>query len=195
MAGRVGGRTDIYVDGATQFIDRLRTFDRQVYDELIRELEGSAKNVRDDAASRIPDRPLGNWGRWVTGGSMRRRGTVSIIGTSGKSRNLSFDGGKAQSKMRTYVGRKFRRGDIQTFRVFVQQMDWAGAIYELAGSEMSVNWGAIGGSATFRQNLNRKHGDGIWPRTLTPAYYAEGPKAFREVQAIIEKKKKQHFLG
>ena len=193
--GTVGGAKDIYVEGATEFIDRLRTFDRAVYDSLIKELEGAGQNVRDRAASLIPDQPLSGWGRWLSGTQMRRRGSVSLLQSSAGARNLSFEAGKARSKIKTKVGRRFQRGDLKSFRVFVQQMDWAGAIYELAGSRMDLGWGATGGSALFRQNLNRKNGDSVWPRTLTPAFYAEGPKAFAEVQGIIERKKREHFLG
>lgn len=193
--GTVGGAKDIYVEGATEFIDRLRTFDRDVYDDLVKELKGAGENVRDRAASLVPDQPLSGWGRWMSGTQVRKRGAVSLMSARGRARNLSFDAGRARGKYETEVGRKFQRGDLKAFRVFVQQMDWAGAIYELAGSRMDLGWGATGGSALFRQNLNRKNGDSVWPRTLTPAFYAEGPKAFAEVQGIIERKKREHFLG
>lgn len=188
---QVGGARDIYVDGATQFIDRLRTFDRAVYDELVAELEGSAENVRSAAAAMLPDNGLSGWGPWGTRSTVKRKGAVRIMGASKRSRDLGYDRSKAAAKLETKVGRKFRRGDLKAFRVFVQQMDAAGAIYELAGSQMRMDWGATGGSGTFRDNLNKKRGSDMWPRTLTPALYEEGPAAYRQVQAIIEQKKRE----
>jgi hypothetical protein len=55
----------------------------------------------------------------------------------------------------------------------------AGAIYMLAGSKNRSGH-------RFNNVINRQHGSGPWPRAMTPAYYAKGPQAAKDIGHLIE---------
>jgi len=166
----------IELEGATELVNRLTKFDKDVYKILERELKSAALLVADDARGRLPPAALSNWGRWsVTTGSNGTRGAVTM--TTG-SRDLSFSSAKARRGIKAQVPKKYNRGAVVGFSVRVAQMDAAGAIYELAGSK-SEN--------TFGRNLNNAHGGSIWPRTLTPALYAKGDEAARGIEDALDR--------
>lgn len=177
----------IEVDGLSERLAQLREFDRVAYDRAVQELEQGAQGVADWAANNTPDNGLSNWGAWSSASQVRRTGSGTVVVQRGGGiggRDLAFNATSVKAGYRPKVGRKFRKGQLLSTRVVVEQASPAGAIYELAGST-TVDWGAIGGSKTFKANLNDKRGSGPWPRILNPAYYAAGGEAADRIEAVV----------
>jgi hypothetical protein len=168
----------IELEGATELVNRLVKFDKDVYKILERELKSAALLVADDARGRLPPTALSNWGRWsVTTGSNGTRGAVTM---ATGSRDLSFSSAKARRGIKAQVPKKYNRGALVGFSVRVVQMDAAGAIYELAGSQDKSGH-------PFNRNMNNENGSSIWPRSLTPALYAKGDEAARGIEAALDR--------
>jgi hypothetical protein len=157
------------IDGAAALVNRLKKFDADVYKILQRELKDAAGMVAENARSRVPaGGALSNWGPWdFTTGS---NGSVGVVTMVTGSRDLGFSGSRARSGIRPQAVTRSNRGAVSSFKVRVVQMNAAGAIYELAGSQNRSG-------STFGPNLNSAHGSGPWPRTLTPAWHAKGQEA------------------
>jgi len=166
----------VELEGAAELVNRLQKFDKDVYKILERELKAAAKLVAENAQGRVPSPPLSNWGRWsvMTGSS----GTRGVVTMATGSRDLSFYPAKARRGIKAQVPKKYKQGAIVGFRVWVAQMDPAGAIYELAGSKTQ---------GTFGLNLNNANGGDVWPRTLTPALYEKGNQAEREIDDALDR--------
>jgi len=167
----------VKVEGAAAKIDALMRFDKAAWRDIQKGVKQATAAITKDAESRVP--PMGlvprragsGWGAW----------TFSRDG-----RDLSYQRGNFKFKTR------FRSRSVQGFRE-VQgraQLDTsnpAAAIFTLAGS---VNKSGH----PFNTNINRQSGTregardvGMWPRLLTPAYYAKGPEAAKTIGALIEK--------
>lgn len=175
---------DVEVNGIVDVLSRLRKFDRQAYDAMTRELEDAGSGIVTDAQAAIPEgNALSNWGGWNAAKQSRRGG---IITKTSDMRPIPFDGSAARAGVRSKAGKKFRRGTLLSTAVTVQQMNAGGAIWELAGSK-NTNWGATGGAATFRPNLNSKYGNSIWPRSLTPAWHKNVDEARDRIDAVVAK--------
>jgi hypothetical protein len=180
---------DTEIDGLVDVLYRLRAMDKKIYDAMVGELKEAGSDIESDARAAIPSgNALRNWGGW-TSATMARRGRGGIVTVSKRSelRPIPFDSGAAKSGIQTNVGRSFRKGRLRSAVVRVQQQNAGGAIWELAGSDMSTDWGATGGSAKFRQNLNKKYGGSIWPRSLTPAWGKNKDAAIDRIDTIVGK--------
>lgn len=150
-----------------RFVDRLEKFDKEVSKDLKKEMRQGAGIVQSEAKNRIMGYPLSNWGQWTDSGLMPR---------STAGRDLGFIPSWAKSGVKVKTRRYRKRGVVQAFSYDVVQNFPGGAIYEIAGAQK--RGGQLGGGATFFQNLkNKGHGDGPYPRTLYPAYYAGIKKA------------------
>ena len=185
---------DTEIDGLVDVLYRLRTMDKKIYDAMVDEIKEAGSDTESDARAAIPSgNALRNWGGW-TSATVARRGRGGIVTVSKRSelRPIPFDPGAAKAGIKTNVGRKFRKGRLLSTSVTVQQMNAGGAIWELAGSDMSTDWGAIGGSAKFRQNLNKKYGAGaknssFWPRSLSPAWGKNKDAAIARIDELVGK--------
>jgi hypothetical protein len=146
------------------FINRLEKFDGDVSKELKQRLRKASGLVAKNARSR-QEVPLSNWGRYRWIEQDRAEG-----------RNLRYQIALARKKIKveTYRGRS--SGVTTAFGMKVVQRDAAGAIFELAGSQNRSGH-------RFNSSLNRVLGNGPFPRSLFPAYYAVMP----QTQADIEK--------
>lgn len=179
---------DTEIDGLTDVLYRLRTMDKKIYNAMVDELKSAGDDVESDARDTIPSgNALRNWGGWMSATSARARNGVVTVSKRSALRPIPFDSGAAKAGIQTNVGRSFRKGRLRSAVVRVQQQNAGGAIWELAGSEMATQWGATGGSAKFRQNLNAKYGGSIWPRSLTPAWRKHKDAAIDRIDDIVGK--------
>lgn len=183
MAPPSGKHWSVRIDGIVPKIDALRKMDKKIYNAMVREIENAAKAVSSDAAARVPDNPLSNWGRWTSASSARGRGSVTVV-SAGGGRDLSYEQGSVRAGFKHKAGRKFRQGTLSKFSVVVSQMSPAGAIYELAGS-VGQYWGAGNKGRSFTSNMSNKNGS-AYPRALGAAYYAKGPSAAEKIEKIID---------
>ena len=167
------------VDGATELINRLKKFDKEIYKILTKEMRQAADLVAGSARAKIPNNGLLNWGRWVerrTTGSTGSTGAITFV-QAVSERSLSFDQGATRKGIKPKATTR-GSGQNTQWRALVQQMNPAGAIYSLAGSKSS---------STFSTNLNNKHGRSVWPRALTPALYEKGPEAGDAIADAIQR--------
>lgn len=180
---------DTEIDGLTDVLYRLRTMDKKIYDAMVDEIKEAGQDTESDARAAIPTgNALRNWGGWTSATIARKeRGGIVRVSQRSELRPIPFDSGAAKAGIKTNVGRKFRKGRLLSTAVTVQQMNAGGAIWELAGSDLSTEWGATGGSARFRQNLNRKYTDSIWPRSLKPAWGRNKDAAVARIDDIVAK--------
>jgi hypothetical protein len=160
----------VEITGAATKIDAIFRFDKDVWKGVQRGVKEAAESVAADARSRFPSYGIGGtsgaggWGGWIA---------------KNGGRNLGYD----QSKIRSSVKTRFKSRYKSGFREVKGQavvMNPAGAIYSLAGSQNKSGH-------HFNNVINTQHGSNIWPRALTPAYYAKGPQASREIGRVIEK--------
>lgn len=179
---------DVEVDGITDVLDRLRTFDRKTYDAMVGELEDAGGDIARDAKNDTPSgNALRNWGTWNSNTVARRsRGGIVTISQRKKMRPIGYDGSAAQAGITPKVAGKFRKGRRLSAVVQVVQKNPGGAIWALAGSD-STDWGATGGSGLFRQNLNKKYGVGPWPRALGPAWTKNKDAAIDRIEDVVDK--------
>lgn len=159
----------VTVEGAAAKIDALFRFDKVVWAGIQKGVKEAAEAVAADARSRIfsygvaSSTGQGGWGGWIA----KRDG-----------RDLSYD----QAKIRSSIKPRFKSQSKSGFRVVKGQAvttSPAAAIYMLAGSKNTSRH-------RFNTVINRQHGKGPWPRAMTPAYYAKGPEASRDIGALIE---------
>lgn len=184
---------DVEVDGLVDLLSRTRAFDRKTYDALVGEIEDAGKGIAEDSRKVIPDgNALRNWGNWTQATiATKRRSGVVVIASRKKLRPVPFVGGKARAGITPEVGRRYRKGRMLSASARVVQKDPAGAIWELAGSD-DTDWGATGGGATFRDNLNAKYQNGgLWPRSLGPAWTDNVDKARERIDEIVAKYAKE----
>jgi len=167
---------DVKVEGAASKIDALMKFDKTAWRSVQKGVKEATAEVTAEAQRLVP--PMGivglrrgaGWGQW----------TYSRDG-----RDLSYRRGDFKFKTR------FRSRRVQGFRE-VQgraQLDTSSpavAIFTLAGSKNKSGH-------PFNTNINSQTGTregarnvGMWPRLLTPAYYAKGPIAAKTIGKLIE---------
>lgn len=164
------------VENVGPLINRLQKFDKDVYKILQREIKEGAEIVAADARTRVPEPALSGWGAWnLTTGTTGSVGAVTL--TEG-NRDLSYIGSRVRSSIKPSARATRRRGRGTVGIVGrVTIGNAGGAIWSLAGSKTTGSW--------FTRNLNRKFGEGTWPRALTPALYAKGPQAIAKIDAAI----------
>jgi len=159
----------IKVEGAAAKIDALFRFDKVVWAGIQKGVKEAADSVASDARSRIFSYGLGSssgggWGGWIA----RKDGS-----------DLSYDQSKIRSKIKPRFKSQFKSG-VRVVKGQVVNTSRAGAIYMLAGSRNKSGH-------RFNTVINRQHGRSVWPRAMTPAYYAKGPQASRDIGATIER--------
>lgn len=153
----------VEVKGVPELINRISKFDKDVYRILTKEVRQALSSVAKDAIARTPNgRAIKGWGPWTA----ERDG-----------RDLSFNGQHVRRGIVPQAVKRSKSGRVIRFSGRVITKTPAGAIFALAGSK-------TGGQ--FEDALLRKAGN-IWPRTLTPALYAKGPQAARDIEAAIQK--------
>ena len=179
---------DTEIDGLVDVLYRLRAMDKKIYNAMVAEIKEAGSDTESDARAAIPSgNALRNWGGWTSATRAFKDGNIVRVTRRSELRPIPFDSGAAKAGIRTNVGRKFRGGRLRSTAVTVQQMNAGGAIWELAGSDLSTDWGATGGSAKFRQNLNKKYTDSIWPRSLTPAWQKNKDAAVARIDELVGK--------
>lgn len=160
----------VEVKGAAAKIDALFRFDKVVWAGIQKGVKEAAESVAADARSRIPAYGVrsssgqGGWGRWIA---------------TADGDDLSYD----QSKIRSGIKPRFRSQYKNGLRIVKGQAittSPAAAIFMLAGSKNRSRH-------RFNTVINRQHGKSVWPRAMTPAFYAKGPQASRDIGALIEK--------
>lgn len=153
----------VEVKGVPELINRISKFDKDVYRILTKEVRQALSSVAKDAIARTPNgRAIKGWGPWTA---------------ARDGRDLSFHGQDVKRGIKPQAVKRSKSGRVVKFSGRVITKTPAGAIFALAGSK-------TGGQ--FEDALLRKAGN-IWPRTLTPALYAKGPQAARDIEAAIQK--------
>jgi hypothetical protein len=157
----------VKVEGAARKIDAIFRFDKELWKGIQKGVKGAAELVAADVRNRIP--PIGLYSR-------RSRGWGTWVATK-DGRDLGFD----QNAIRGSVKTRFRsryKGGFREVKGQAYSSSPAGAIYALAGSKSNDGFNAV---------LNIQRGSSVWPRAFTPAYYAKGPEASKEIGALIER--------
>jgi hypothetical protein len=153
----------IEVKGVPELINQISKFDKEVYKILTKEVRQALSSVASDAKSRTPSgRAIKGWGPWTA---------------ARDGRDLSFNGAVVKRGIMPQAVKRSKRGRVVKFSGRVITKTPAGAIFALAGSK---------GGGQFEDALVRGNGN-VWPRTLTPALYAKGPQAARDIEAAIQK--------
>ena len=166
----------IKVEGAAAKIDAIMRFDKAAWRDIQKGVKEATDAITKDAQSRVP--PMGlvprragtGWGKWT-----RRDGY-----------DISYDRSafvfKTRFKSRVRQGFREVKG-----QALLDKSEASVAIFALAGSQDKSGH-------PFNRNINKQTGTrtgarnvGMWPRLLTPAYYAKGPEASKKIGALIEK--------
>ena len=159
----------VKVTGAAAKIDALFKFDKDVWKGIQRGVKDAAESVAADARNRVPSYGVGGtsgtggWGGWIA----KKDG-----------RDLSYDQASIRKNVKTRFKSQMKSG-VRVVKGQAINNSPAGAIYMLAGSKNKSNH-------RFNGVIKRQHGTGPWPRAMTPAYYAKGPEASREIGRLIE---------
>lgn len=170
---------EVKVEGAARKIDLIFRFDKELWKKTQAEIRDAAREVQSDAVRRMPSQPLSGWGPWFD-----RQRNRDLTYTSAGAKRISVS-------VRSKEKAGFRR--IKA-KVGFSSGNAAGAIFGLAGSVPGTKSLFPERSRNFKQSLNRAHGGSMgarnnqmWPRALTPAYYAKGPQARELIAAAIER--------
>jgi hypothetical protein len=160
----------VKVEGAAAKIDAIFRFDKELWKGIQKGVKDAAESVAADARNRMPSYGLGGtsgtggWGGWIA----KRDG-----------RDLSYDQAKIRKNVKTRFKSQMKSG-VRVVKGQAINNSPAGAIYMLAGSKNRSGH-------RFNDVINRQHGSGPWPRAFTPAYYAKGPEASKEIGRLIER--------
>jgi hypothetical protein len=166
---------ELDVKGVAELVNRISKFDQDVYKILTKEVREGLTPIAQHARSNTPDQPLSNWGSWTE--TTGQSGQVGVVTMVTGTRDRSFSGASVRKGIKPQAIKRSKRGQVTKFSGRVVTMSPAGAIFAMAGSR-------TGG--TFENNLIRRWGR-TWPRTLTDALYAEGPKAREAIEDAIDK--------
>lgn len=167
----------VKVEGAAAKIDAIMRFDKAAWSAIRKGVKEAADSVTKDAEARVP--PMGlvprragsGWGNW-------------IFSRDGRDLGYSKSNFVFKTRFRSRLNKGFRevegRSQLDTSNPAV-------AIFALAGSKDKSGH-------PFNTNINKQTGTrtgardvGMWPRLLTPAYYAKAPEASKTIGALIEK--------
>jgi hypothetical protein len=170
--------------GVDLVIRELHAFNRDALKILYKEVGAAIKIMRATAQSKAPQqvlsgtrrdalgpdsgaRPAAGWGKWIEAKS---------------GRDLSWNAGKVRSGMRQRVSTAKTARGLMEVRGIIENKSAQGAIFSLAGSRNPNN-------STFTREIIRRygHGDGIYPRMMTPAWRQHIDQVRAEVQQAIEK--------
>jgi hypothetical protein len=173
----------VKVEGAAARIDALFRFDKAAWRDLQRGVKKATEAVTKNAEGRVPPMgiiPMGGgrgWGPWNHFG-----------------RDLGYN--RSAFRFSTKFQSRSRQGFRQVQgRSVLDASDASVAIFTLAGFVPGPNpkTRRKAQSVNFKRTINRQTGTvaggkgrGMWPRLLTPAYYAEGPKAAQTIGQLIE---------
>jgi len=172
----------VKITGAAELANRLRRFDKDAWKILRDELSKAGDAIASEAKRNVTDDGLSGWGNWFAGrtkATSGTRGSLTLIAAAKAGRDLSFSSSKVSAGFKPQVASRTQRGNVQTLKVRVAQMDAAGAIFEMAGRRNKSGH-------AFNANLLKKRGDGPWPRTLGPALYKEGGDASLAIEVAVQ---------
>ena len=161
----------VEVTGLRQVLDALEEMDKKAYNLITKEIRDKAKEVQWAAATSVPGNPVSGWGPWTW---------------AKNGRDLGFSPSVVASGFKSSKGNYRSKGVARGASWDVKQMDPAGAIFEVIGSESRVT-----DDPRYRnQALNmvrtiasRFPMPAKGTRLLTKAYY----KAIPDSQAFSEK--------
>lgn len=151
---------ELDVKGVAELVNRISKFDKEIYKILTKEVREGLMPIAQHARRNTPQQALTNWGQWTT--------------SSG--RDLSYSGSKVRIGIKPQAVKQSKRGQVVRFSGRVATMTPAGAIFALAGSKNAGPFeDALAGYGSR------------WPRTLSDALYAEGPKAREAIEDAVDK--------
>jgi hypothetical protein len=157
----------VKVEGAAAKIDAIFRFDKEIWKGIQKGVKNAAESVAADARSRIP--PIGlysrrgqGWGRWIA----KKDG-----------RDLGFEQNAIRSSIKPQFRSRYKSGFREVQGRAISKSP-AAAIYALAGSKSTKGFNAV---------VNEQRGSSVWPRAFTPAYYAKGPQARKDIGQLIER--------
>ncbi len=141
----------IEVTGLRQLMSALDEIDKAATKHIRKSINDVSTAVKVNAAGRITETPLGNWGTWKSG-----------------SRDLSFDTAAVASGFRITRNSFRKRGVSRGYGVDVRQASPGGSIFEVIGDKSRTS-GPRG--VQFVDSIVAKAGM-TRPRSLLPAYYS-----------------------
>lgn len=172
---------DLEVQGASDLINRISRFDKDVYRVLQKEVRGATQDMRDDAQSLEPsghalfgtisgDQVSDGWGSWTA---------------SRDGRDLGFDGTESglKSGMKVQARKTTRAGAVGIVGRVVAPKSAAAHIFLLAGKHDAQKRPGWGGN--FKYELNRRYGT-TFPRGMTTAWRRGYKKAADRIDRAIE---------
>lgn len=158
-------RWRVEVTGLRQVYDALQEMDKAALRVITKEITSAAKEAQFAAATMVPGNPVSGWGPW----------TFSRDG-----RDLGFSPSEVASGFKVQKKNYRTRGVNRGIAWDVQQMNPAGAIFEVMGDESRVTTEA--GRKMVQAIASRFPMPSKGSRILTRAYYRAipNPVAFRE---------------
>ena len=170
-------RVKVRVEGTAARIDALFRFDKAAWKALRDGVKTATDKITDDARQRVPSMGLipmaggKGWGPWRS----KRDG-----------RDLGYN--KSAFRFKTSTRSRLRPGGFREVSGFslLDKSTPSVAIFVLAGSQNSSGH-------PFNRNINKQTGTverarnaQMWPRIMTPAYYAKRDEAAKEIGRLIE---------
>lgn len=176
---------DVRVENASDLINRISRFDKDVYKTLQKQIRAVTSEMRDDAES---FEPTGKALFGTMGGDVKSEGWGAWTATR-DGRDLSFDG--TDSGLRTGMKVQVRKtthriGAGSAYGVIGRVLapnNPAAAIFLLAGSKNPSRKPGWGGN--FNADLNRRFGT-TFPRGLTTAWRRGYATAAKRIDAAVE---------
>jgi hypothetical protein len=164
----------IEVTGLRSTIDALDRIDKKATKSIRDSINTVAKAVKVNAAGRITETPLSNWGAWTA---------------TDRGRDLGFTTAGVASGFKVYRNNFRKRGVSRGYGVDVRQSSPGGSIFEVIGDK-SRTTGPRG--EQFVDSILAKFGNKMPPRSLLPAYYsAVTPEVQERIRdQIIEEARK-----
>lgn len=146
------------VTGLRDLMNQLDAIDKKATRHIRSEITRVARSVRIDAAGRITENPIRNWGSWTD---------------SETGRDLSFTAENVAAGFKIQTSTFRKAGVSRGYGVDVRQASAAGSIYEVVGTGQRVRGEGKDRERGLRfvRSINAKAGTRR-PRSLFPAYYS-----------------------
>jgi len=172
----------VAVHGVDSTLAFLRRFDRELFQNIRKELIGSAQPLVRAVAAEFPAQPWSaekgvNWTKY--GRTQRGRKPPGTSGASFPRYQIS----KVRKGVKADTGSSRRRSDGTYTILRIKQTDAAGAIYDLAKNQQTLT----PDRKSFVKNLNRAKRGQPRSRVMWPTVTKNLPLIMVEVDRIVEK--------
>jgi hypothetical protein len=175
------------VHGVQSTIEYLRRFEREVFNDVRKELIASATPIILAVQKEFPKEPWDskrgvNWAKY--GRTQRGRKSPDSAGASFPRYQQS----KVKRGVKADTGSRKRRSDGTYTILRIKQTDAAGSIYDLAKNTKTAN------AASFITNLNNTKRGQPNSRVMFPTVEKALPKVIQDVMRILNKIEAQYSM-